>query len=77
MAILDTFTINKTAKVEVNKIFLKIAIAEANKISQEKINLLVPVVANEFSVVLANANITQEQIDTAVNYLAYIMRYLE
>lgn len=77
MAILDTFTINKTAKVEVNKIFLKIAIAEADKISQEKINLLVLVVANEFSVVLANANVTQEQIDTAVNYLAYIMRYLE
>lgn len=83
-ATLDTFTINKTAKVEVNKTFLKIAIAEADKISQEEIDLLVPVVANEFSAALTNAkdvynnvNATQEQIDTAANRLAYIMHYLD
>lgn len=83
-ATLDTFTINKTAKIEVNKTFLKIAIEEADKISQEEIDSLVPVVANEFSAALANAknicsnsNATQEQVDAAATRLAYIMHYLD
>lgn len=83
-ATLDTFTINKTTEVETNKTFLKIAIEEADKISQKDIDALVPVVANEFTAALANAkevynnsNATQEQVDTAASRLAYIMHYLD
>ena len=85
-ATLDTFTINKTNEneVETDKTFLKIAIEEADKISQTDLDALVPVVANEFTAALANAkdvyndsNATQEQVDDAGTRLAYIMHFLD
>ena len=83
-AVIDTFTINKTTQVETNKTFLKIAIEEADKITQEHIDSLVPVVAKEFKEALNHAktvfndpNATQEQVDDAGTRLAYIMHYLD
>ena len=83
-ATLDTFTINKTVAAAADKAFLKIAIEEADKISQTDIDALVPVVANEFMAALANAkdvyndpNATQEQVDDAGTRLAYIMHFLD
>lgn len=82
-AVIDTFTINKT-QVETDKTFLKIAIEEADKITQEHLDSLVPVVAKEFKEALDNAkevfnnsNATQEQINDAGTRLAYIMHYLD
>lgn len=83
-ATIDTFAINKTVAVETDKNFLKIAIEEAEKITQEHLDSLVPVVAKEFGEALNNANevfnnpnATQKQVDDAGTRLAYIMHYLD
>lgn len=79
---LDTFTINKTTKID--KTFLQIAIEEANKVTFEQIDSLVPIVADEFKIALAkakeiydNTNATQEQVNEASSKLVLMMHYLD
>ncbi len=78
---IDNFTINKTV---IDRSSLQTAIKKATQVSQDHIDSLVPVVANEFKVALENAknidgnvNATQDQIDSAAARLANAMHLLD
>ena len=70
--------------VVVNKTALSIAIDMAEAVSQEELDKVVPVVAEEFSAALENAqtiyakeNATQKEVDDAFSRLASVMHMLE
>ena len=63
---------------------ISIAIDMADKVTQEQLDKVVPVVANEFKAALTNAktvyakeNACQEEVDNAFNRLAKVMQMLE
>lgn len=69
---------------DVDKTALQIAIDMANGLSQEQIDKLIPVVADEFKLALENAinvnekiNATQEEVNNAFSRLAKVMQYLD
>ena len=69
---------------ETNKVALSIALDMAKSVTQEQLDKVVPVVANEFKAALENAktvytkdNATQEEVDNAFNRLAKVMQMLE
>lgn len=79
---LDTFSIQKTALVD--KSFLASTIEEADKVTQEQIDTIVPYVATEFKAALANAKevyanneATKQEVTDATARLAKIMQFLD
>ena len=83
-AVLDTFAINKTEVQEADKTALKIAVDLANAITDEDLDKVIPVVANEFkaarneaNAVYNNASATQEEVNNAFDRLANAMHMLD
>ena len=69
---------------DINKIALSIALDMAKEVTQEQLDKVVPVVANEFKAALQNAQdvfdnvkASQEEVDNAFNRLARVMQMLE
>ena len=74
----------KPVVTDVDKTALKIAIDLANAITDEELDKVIPIVANEFiaardeaNVVYNNASATQEEVNNAFDRLASVMQKLE
>ena len=71
-------------EVDTDKLALQIAVEKAQEVTQEQLDKLVPVVAQEFKDALANAqtvladkSASQEEVDSAFDRLADVMKKLE
>ncbi|WP_455684126.1 glycoside hydrolase domain-containing protein, partial [Thomasclavelia sp.] len=76
--------VEKTETPDTNKAALSIAIDMAEAVTQEQLDKVVPVVANEFKAALQNAQnvfdnvkATQEEVNNAFDRLAKVMQMLE
>ncbi|WP_455684122.1 LamG-like jellyroll fold domain-containing protein, partial [Thomasclavelia sp.] len=75
---------NNLIKTQLNKLALSIALDMAESVTQEQLDKVVPVVANEFKAALQNAQnvfdnakASREEVDNAFDRLAKVMQMLE